>query len=526
MQRTERMEEMRQRCAALLSPAFAEAYVAPWIGSELGVGGCAVEIVRFHGTRVTLRYSFPSGAIVYAKTHREGAARKRFDTLRALWQAGFDGTRGLLVPEPVALLEHENMVLMREARGIPLSRVGECSLDAAIGRVRAAARWLVALHSTALTGLKEEAPCERLKILDEADLLAEAASAYPECWPSLGEFLGYVSELADSLDLRASLTPTHGQFIPSTIFVDSGTVTVIDLDTLRLSDPAKDVASLISRVKYRKLFNARVEPARAARLASEFVNEYSRSTPTNLANLPYYLALYCLRELAKFVLDADADGRARDRAERLCRWELMRCLREAACCRRSLSPAASGTASPDVSPIGAMRNPDAIEACRAAARRLSVIHRSGTGVRRPEREWVSLGLFRIVRRLVELCAAFPEHSRTLIEILHKLKDGVEGFAHAEWAAPAHDAAEYVADLRAGGFEGRYDHRLAEQGSRAFLDEYLSNTPGLGATIDCHLACCLTLRLLDSMTAEAVADSSWPRRSGLYLAAITDLCGRD
>jgi hypothetical protein len=106
-------------------------------------------------------------------------------------------------------------------------------------------------------------------------------------------------------------------------------VTAIDLDTVRVSDPAKDVASFISRVKYRRLFQACREPDRAARLASEFLSEYASSAGNNPVNLPYYLGLYCLREFAKFLATPGADGAACDRAERLCRMELSDCLREA-----------------------------------------------------------------------------------------------------------------------------------------------------------------------------------------------------
>jgi aminoglycoside phosphotransferase (APT) family kinase protein len=324
--RAARTEQMRQRCAAVFSPEFIARSVAPLCG-EPGGADCLLQVVRLKGTRFTLRCAFPSGAVIYAKAYRGRQGSALFGNLRRLWVAGFNHGSPCRVPEPLAFLEDENIVLMREAQGRPLSRnLDDLPFEIAVEHVRAAARWLAALHATPISGFEREGACERSKILKEADILAEAAAAQPSRASALLGFLDAVHELAQAVNPSPQLTLTHGQFTPSTIFVDSGTVTAIDLDTLAVSDPAKDVATLMSKVKYRALFRAGGDAVLASRQADAFLDEYNRRAPENLANLQYYLALYCLKEFAKYIAAAGVDNVDRERAERLCRAELEPCL--------------------------------------------------------------------------------------------------------------------------------------------------------------------------------------------------------
>jgi aminoglycoside phosphotransferase (APT) family kinase protein len=546
MQRPERNDEMRRRCARLLLPEFARARVAPLI-DDTGGDGCSARIVRLHGTRATLCYRFASGAAVYAKAHRGGVGRARFTILRALWEAGFNGADRLRIPEPLGFLESENLVFTREAQGTPLSRgLWECPLETAITRVRAAARWLAALHSTRLSCLDAEAPCARWRILEESDILVEAASARPEHASMLLEFLGYVEQLARASSGQPPLTPVHGQFIPSAVFVDSERVTAIDLDTLAVSDPAIDVASFISRVRYRKLFNARVEAIRAARLASEFRREYARWADRNLINLPYYLALYCLKEFAKYISSPDADCVARNRAERLCRAELERCLKQttplpdAAPGRRSAHIAAllaaaglaahAENAVPLATLLGTGTRSEAVEGCRAAARWLARLHQSHIRVGKAEPAWTSMGIFSVPGRLIEVGSIGTNGTAALLEILRQFRRQLEflpgatrlaqthgsyhpghvliadgaiaaiGLDHSLPADPAKDVARFIVGLEAGALDGRYDSSTASIAAGAFLEEYLSIAPGLetAISVDPYVECHRLLERLERL----------------------------
>src|SRR5213593_4100271 len=162
-----RANELRERGAPFLSSAFALARVAPLIGAACAEvpdnsapQSCSVAIVRVKRGRVTVRYCFPSGAVVYAKVYEsEAEGRRLYATQCALWEAGFNSTSLFRVPEPLAFLEEEyaNVVLMTEARGAQLSlRIAGDPWEAAAAAMRGAARWLLYFHASHLPGLEEE----------------------------------------------------------------------------------------------------------------------------------------------------------------------------------------------------------------------------------------------------------------------------------------------------------------------------------------------------------------------------------
>src|SRR5438552_3472040 len=161
----ERTSEIMQRGAVFLTPAFVAAHVAPLIG-EIRAADCSVSVVRVKGAgRITVRYCFPSGTVVYGKRYEHSADGHRlFRTLGALWKAGFNHASSFRVPEPLAFVEEEKVVLMAEAKGTLLSHLlAEGSLATQSAAVQAVARWLGVLHSTPLLCFDQAGPCERLK---------------------------------------------------------------------------------------------------------------------------------------------------------------------------------------------------------------------------------------------------------------------------------------------------------------------------------------------------------------------------
>src|SRR5437879_9794653 len=199
-QQRERASEVLRRGAEFLTPGFAAAHVAPLIG-ETPSADCSIAIVRVKRGRTTIRYSFASGTVVYGKAYEHSAdGHKLFHTLGSLWKAGFNHAGTFRVPEPLAFLEEEKVVLMGAAKGVLLSHVlAESSLATQSAAVRAVTRWLGALHSAPLFCFDEAGPCERLKIFRETDALMRSASAHPEHAPALLGFLGSVHALAHAL---------------------------------------------------------------------------------------------------------------------------------------------------------------------------------------------------------------------------------------------------------------------------------------------------------------------------------------
>ena len=89
------------------------------------------------------------------------------------------------------------------------------------------------------------------------------------------------------------------------------------------------------------------------------------------------------------------------------------------------------------------------------------------------------------------------------------------------ADPAKDVAEFVADLRSGACEGRYDRETALSAADAFVEEYLAQAPEAAARVSCYSACRLTMLLLNSMKLGTLCNPSQQFES--YLEAIGLFC---
>lgn len=92
----------------------------------------------------------------------------------------------------------------------------------------------------------------------------------------------------------------HGQFRPAHVFIDDTRATVIDIEKICLSDPAKDVARFCHVLK-KTCLEERGDAERSDRVAQEFVAEYRAHSESNLENLPYFRALLALKAFAKLL---------------------------------------------------------------------------------------------------------------------------------------------------------------------------------------------------------------------------------
>src|SRR5215211_3042790 len=106
-----------------------------------------------------------------------------------------------------------------------------------------------------------EPPCERVKLFKLADGLAKGAAANPREADLLLNLLQRLRELAPSPDAPAPIAITHGQYTPSNVFVAGTRAAVIDLDRLCYSDPAKDVAMFLYRLRITGARNGAFERA-------------------------------------------------------------------------------------------------------------------------------------------------------------------------------------------------------------------------------------------------------------------------
>ncbi len=286
-----------------------------------------VDFVRAKATgRMTIRYSFAGAADIFGKAYYDASLGvQAHQWLQHLWNKGFDARSAHQVPEALAYIADENLLLMRAARGVPLSDlIAAGPLDWAVAGTRAAAQWLAKYHAARIPGLSAETPCEKIEVLKLADALAKVAAECPQHAPVLIDLLHEFRTVAPSANSSPPLAPLHGQFRPAHVFLDGPAVIVIDLDKIRLSDPAKDVARFV-HVIWKTCLEAAGDLDGADRVAQEFVSAYGAVAPANLENLAYFKALYCLKAFAKLLKSGKVEEQARQTILGEYRAEFARC---------------------------------------------------------------------------------------------------------------------------------------------------------------------------------------------------------
>lgn len=304
---------MKERAGRFLDEAFVRSRVVPLLPELAGrAPNWSGEVVRLKGTgRITLRYDFDGGATVYAKAYTDGLGQTSYGALKALWDGGFGSTSSWRVPEPLGFHDDENFMLMRAVEGVPLAdNIFVKSVEEVAEGARTAARWLARLHGAEVACADEEAECERIKVFKLGDMLAKASAAYPGQLPLLLDLLQRIREVAPTSESTPALVPTHGQYTPANVFLKGEGASVIDLDRICLSDPAKDVAIFIHRIRS-IMYKAAGEVESAERIADAFLEEYDKCASGNLGNLAYYTALYSLKGFAKIAKDRGPDDPAR-----------------------------------------------------------------------------------------------------------------------------------------------------------------------------------------------------------------------
>jgi len=262
-----------------------------------------VEIVRNKASgRLTLRYAIGGVVRIYGKAYFDSStAAETHKCLTHLWLKGFGRGSNLEVPQPLGIIPDANLVLMRSAEGTSLDkRAASGTIEAALSDSRLAARWLLQYQSADLPKLRAESPCEKLEILKISDAIAKVAAECPEHSSLLIDMIHDLRSVAPKSNAWPPVVPMHGQFRPAHVFIDGARATVIDIEKLCLSDPAKDVARYC-HVLLKTCLEERGDAERYGRIAREFVAEYRAHAASNLENLPYFRALLALKGFAKLL---------------------------------------------------------------------------------------------------------------------------------------------------------------------------------------------------------------------------------
>lgn len=225
-------------------PALADAIDAPPAGLRRALGidpdvVCQVRMLRYRaGLSGTLRYSFGERQ-VFAKIYadEQGAATAAMlDQLAAVLPAGLGTVRAL------AWLPEQQMLAIDAARGVCFEHT--LAGPDALMRVRQIAEALVLLHHTPVDALA----LRQHTRADEIANIRRARDHIAWCCPHLNE---RVNALTDAIVAQLPEFPsrlTHRDLKIDHLFLDGGTVNLIDMDSCALSDPMLDVALFAARL--------------------------------------------------------------------------------------------------------------------------------------------------------------------------------------------------------------------------------------------------------------------------------------
>ncbi|MBI4499371.1 MAG: phosphotransferase [Chloroflexi bacterium] len=294
----------------LRRPEFISAVLDPLLtaGSAPAPTGWEVSVAQLMGTeRVTLEYRLADGSRLFLKAYDDAEeAAQASRALQGLWEAGFGGSARYRVAEPLAYLPIYQVLVMREAPGQSLATLMDADEAAGLEGMRAAARWLAALHRAPVRiGPSEDIGQGVFRL---ARRLAKAAARHPETEGMLIEMIEALADRAAALVPGRHLVQTHGRYHPGHVFLSGDVVTVIDLDRSHPCDPAKDVAEFLHRLYMKEAKDAQPGPT-VVRAAQAFLEEYRQHALYPLVGLEYYwsysLLATLLHTLRKRHLDPD-----------------------------------------------------------------------------------------------------------------------------------------------------------------------------------------------------------------------------
>jgi len=303
-------DDLAQKALALTTNEFVQQRIVPSLsawGSDRCLD-CSTAVLQNTGTgRLTLRYAFGPNVVI-AKMFSDHLGSQSFETNVRLWNSGFNRDSRYQVPEPIAFFPDVNLLLMRQAPGIPVAAALERDRSGElVSYCSRAAQWLAKLHrSSALFG-RVETEAQSVKLFRLASRLVKAASMRPEQLDMLRDLLDAVSERIAALPSNRTLVQTHGRYHHDHVFVSSAATVVIDLDRCCPSDPAKDVAEFISVLRNASFVRG-LDMACVEKATDAFLGEYLAAVPEAEATVGCYWATAVFHDLLSGIKKCRAKG--------------------------------------------------------------------------------------------------------------------------------------------------------------------------------------------------------------------------
>jgi hypothetical protein len=280
---------MRSGPALLEEEEFVRDRVWPLVsrGDKFPAARFTLTVHRRRGDgRMVAEYDFRGSMRVFAKLYPHAPQGARVHQIHnRLWSEGFGVPSRNRVPEPLAYLEDYGVLLLRSAPGGRLAGTEARDWRAFEEGVAKASRWLAALHASSVSvGPRETVAHGVFRLARRA---AKATAARPELATSFREALTELERRCSMAAGSGLHAQTHGRFHPGHVFVAQECVTALDLDRAAQTDPAKDVAEFLHRLRSMAARTGVVDD-RLEAACTRFLAEYVSDTPVAPSGLAYY----------------------------------------------------------------------------------------------------------------------------------------------------------------------------------------------------------------------------------------------
>jgi hypothetical protein len=224
------------------------------------------------GNRGTIRYQVATEGgptTVLGKLYPQPGQAGRVDTILRGLSAAFAATPGLDVPRPLGCLPDLAMLVYIPVEGEVLDEVLQRGAGAA-SAIERSADWLATLHRARFELDRRFQPSLELVNLQAWGALI--SQAHPDLEGTVAHLCDRLQASGPQLQFRND-TPIHKDFHYKHVLVDGG-LRVIDLDEVRLGDPAYDVAHFCVHLR---LLACRTlgDPAGYANLERAFLAAYT-----------------------------------------------------------------------------------------------------------------------------------------------------------------------------------------------------------------------------------------------------------
>jgi phosphotransferase family enzyme len=286
-----------------------------------GIGAVQYDVkpVRYRpGKRHVLRYATfgkNGSATLFAKLSREEDPTSALEVIPAVADA-VDAIDPLLrVVRPLGTFAEENVILFPEVRGRPLSdllRLNRSEAEPWLTRTGQALRAMHEANAAVGTARRNGSRRRRRDFRSEAAVAARAAAHFRTLLPTaaseMDEVLAALVEAHDALEDEPP-TFTHGDFKAEHVWIHGRRLTVLDLTTASLGDPARDIGKFMADIRW---WNASRERANADAAQRAFLEGYGSDVPDHrLARAGLYEILMLIEFIARRVPLFDRSWEAR-----------------------------------------------------------------------------------------------------------------------------------------------------------------------------------------------------------------------